>query len=112
VARKITRTSTIEVLSKLACSLGPIAINTEWHLFGSINRNAASSSDIDLMIFCHFDRQADELRKAIDCDAFELPLHISLFTFEEANSINVASIQNSTSLFTVDSIGRCKLDNV
>jgi predicted nucleotidyltransferase len=107
--RKITRTSIIAELRNLACSLGPIATNTEWHLFGSVNRYERSPSDIDLMIFCRIDKQADELRKSIDRDLFKLPLHLSLFTFEEADSIKVASIQDSTAVFTVDSIGRCNM---
>tara|TARA_R110001592_G_scaffold50357_2_gene155879 strand:+ start:183 stop:509 length:327 start_codon:yes stop_codon:yes gene_type:complete len=108
VSSKITRTSTIAELRKLACSLGFIATNTEWHLFGSVNRNDPNPSDIDLMIFCRDDKQADDLREAIDLDAFELPLHLSLFTYEEADSIEVTSIQNSTAVLTVDSIGICK----
>lgn len=108
MSSKITRTSTIAELRKLACSLGFIATNTEWHLFGSVNRNDPNPSDIDLMIFCRDDKQADDLREAIDLDAFELPLHLSLFTYEEADSIEVTSIQNSTAVLTVDSIGICK----
>jgi predicted nucleotidyltransferase len=108
LSSKITRTSIIAELKKLACSLGFIATNTEWHLFGSVNRDDSNPSDIDLMIFCRNDNQADDLREAIDLDAFELPLHLSLFTFEEANSIEVTSIQNSTAVLTVNSIGICK----
>lgn len=60
------------------------------------------------MILCRDDKQADDLREAIDLDAFELPLHLSLFTFEEADSIAVTSVQNSTAVLTVDSTGICK----
>ncbi|WP_420802548.1 nucleotidyltransferase domain-containing protein [Salinivibrio kushneri] len=95
-------------LRRLAYSLSFIATNTEWHLFGSINRDDSNPSDIDLMILCCDDKQADDLREAIDLDAFELPLHLSLFTFEEADSIAVTSVQNSTAVLTVDSTGICK----
>ncbi|HHX8322780.1 TPA: nucleotidyltransferase domain-containing protein [Vibrio alginolyticus] len=105
---KITRLSIVAELRNLACSLGSIATNTEWHLFGSVNRDDPNPSDIDLMIFCRDDKQADDLREAIDLDAFELPLHLSLLTFEEADSIKVTSIQNSTAVLTVNSIGICK----
>jgi predicted nucleotidyltransferase len=104
----MNRANVIAKLREVACSLGSLATNTEWHLFGSVSRDEASPSDIDLMIFCRNDNQADELRKAIDVQAFELPLHLSLFTFEEADSINVASIQKSTVVLTVDPTGRCK----
>lgn len=104
----MNRASVITKLREVAYSLGSFATNTEWHLFGSVNRDEANPSDIDLMIFCRNDKQADGLRKVIPPDIFELPLHISFFTFEEADSINVASTQNSTAVFTVNSIGFCK----
>jgi predicted nucleotidyltransferase len=104
----MNRANVIAKLRKVACSLGSLATNTEWHLFGSVSRDEASPSDIDLMIFCRNDDQADELRQAIDIQAFELPLHLSLFTFEEADSINVTSIQKSFAVLTVDSTGLCK----
>jgi predicted nucleotidyltransferase len=99
----MNRASVIAKLKETALHLGSLAAGTEWHLFGSTNRDEANPSDIDLMIFCCDDNQADELRKAINPTMFGLPLHLSLFTFEEANSINVSSIQNSTEIITLDS---------
>jgi len=98
----MNRTSVIIKLSEMACCLGAIATGTEWHLFGSVDRNEPSPSDIDLMIFCLNDNQADELRNAIDFDIFEIPLHISFFTYEEAKSINVVFMQNSTLIIKPD----------
>ncbi len=77
-------------------SLETVASGTEWHLFGSINQDRPDASDIDLMIFCKSDAQADMLRNAIDADSLPLPLHLSLLTFSEAIAINAASIQQST----------------
>lgn len=92
----MNRASVIAKIEETARHLGSLAVGTEWHLFGSTNRDEANPTDIDLMIFCRDDKQADELRKAIKFDMFELPLHLSIFTFEEVKSIDVASIQNST----------------
>lgn len=101
----MTRSLVIAALSRLAVSLGPVASGTEWHLFGSLNRDCPDASDIDLMIFCENATQADLLRSAIDTDSLSLPLHLSLLTFEEATSINAASMQQSTVVFRVASTG-------
>lgn len=76
--------------------LGPIADETEWHLFGSAGQGNVDSLDIDLMILCKSDAQADLLRQAIDPDSFMLPLHLSLLTFEESAAIDAPNIQKST----------------
>lgn len=89
------RSRVIASLAELAVSLGPIASGTEWHLFGSVHRDDPNASDIDLMIFCESDAQADMLRQAIDPDSLSLPLHLSLFTFEEAATIDVTTAQQS-----------------
>lgn len=90
------RSSVIASLTELAVSLGPLASGTEWHLFGSVNRDDPKASDIDLMIFCATDSQADMLRQAIDPDSLSLPLHLSLFTFEEAATVDATTAQQST----------------
>jgi hypothetical protein len=92
----MTRSDVITSLRELAVLLGSVASGTEWHLFGSVNRDNPDASDIDLMILCESDAQADMLRQAIDPDALLLPLHLSLFTFEEAAAIDVTSLQQST----------------
>jgi predicted nucleotidyltransferase len=90
------RSSVISALEKLAVSLGPAAYGTEWHLFGSVNRDDAHASDIDIMILCRSDAQADLLRQAIDPDSLMLPLHLSLLTFDESAAIDAAGVQQST----------------
>ena len=89
------RSRVIASLTELAVSLGPIARGTKWHLFGSVNRDDPNASDIDLMIFCETDSQADMLRQAIDPDSLSLPLHLSLLTFEEAATIEATTAQQS-----------------
>ena len=94
------RSRAIASLEEIAESLGPIAGGTEWHLFGSVNADEFTASDIDLMIFCKTDSQADMLRQLIDPDSLFLPLHLSLFTFEEAATIEAATRQKSTVFFS------------
>lgn len=93
----------IASIRELAVLLGPIAYGTEWHLFGSVDRDDLDASDIDLMILCKNDAQADLLRRAIDPDGFILPLHLSLLTFEEATAINATYVQQSTVILRLDS---------
>jgi hypothetical protein len=95
----VIRSHVIAGLAELAVSLGPLASGTEWHLFGSVNRDEPYASDIDLMVFCETDSQADGLRQAIDPDSLSLPLHLSFLTFEEAATIGAAKAQRSTLVF-------------
>lgn len=97
------RSSVIAGLKQLADLLGPTAQGTEWHLFGSVNRDEIDASDIDLMILCKSDAQADVLRQAIDPDSFSLPLHLALFTFDEAAAIDATHVQQSTVILRIDS---------
>jgi len=99
----MTRSTVVAGLRDLAALLGTVAQGTEWHLFGSAVRDDPDAFDIDLMILCTCDAQADELRQAIDPDSFALPLHLSLLTFDEAAKIDAPSMQQSTIIFRLDS---------
>lgn len=95
----MTRQRIIACLCELAISLGPSAEGTEWHLFGSVDRNERNPSDIDLMILCIDDAQADFLRQSIDPDGLPLPLHLALLTFDEASEINAVRVQQSSVIY-------------
>lgn len=95
----MTRARVVASIRELAISLGSVAHGTEWHLFGSVNRDELEASDIDLMILCRSEAQADALRLAIDADSFVLPLHLALFSFDEAEAIDVVQLQQSTVIF-------------
>jgi len=97
------RSNVIADLKQLAVVLGSVAEGTEWHLFGSVNRDKIDASDIDLMIVCRSDAQADSLRRAIDPDSFSLPLHLALLTFDEAAAIDATYVQQSTVILRIDS---------
>ena len=71
----------------------------QWHLFGSVARNEPDAADIDLMILCKSDEQADTLRRVIDPDTLALPLHLALLTFDEAAAIDAVRVQRSLAIF-------------
>lgn len=89
------RDRVVKSLSELASSIGPKAEGTQWHLFGSVDRDVADAADIDLLILCKSDDQADALRQTIDPDALELPLHLIFMTFDEAAAIDAIGVQQS-----------------
>lgn len=93
------RQRVVASLRALAASLGPKAEGSQWHLFGSVDRDEQNAEDIDLMILCNSDDQADVLRRAIAPDALELPLHMALMTFEEAAEVEAVRLQGSRAIF-------------
>ena len=93
------RQQVITSLRELAASLGAEVDGTQWYLFGSVDRNEPDAADIDLMVLCKSNDQADTLRQSIDSDALVLPLHLALLTFEEAAEIDAVSIQCGHSIF-------------
>lgn len=93
------REAVVAALRELADSLGPMADGSEWHLFGSVDQNEPDAADIDLMILCKTDRQADALRRAIDVDSLAMPLHLALFTFDEATKVAAVHLQRSRPIF-------------
>jgi predicted nucleotidyltransferase len=95
----VIRQTVIAGLRQIAFSLGPTAVGTEWHLFGSVERDEQDAEDIDLMIFCNSDEQADSLRGAIDPDSLVLPLHVCFLTFGEAAEIDAVRAQRSRIIY-------------
>lgn len=95
----MVRQRVIAVLRELAVSLGPKAEGSEWHLFGSVDRDEPDAADIDLLILCNGDEQADTLRSAIDADAYFLPIHLALMTFDEAAGVDAVRVQRSRAIF-------------
>ena len=93
------RQHVVTSLRELAVSLGLEAEGTQWHLFGSVDRDEPDAADIDLMILCKSDDQADALRRAIDTDALTLPLHMALMTFDEAAEVGAVRVQRSRAIF-------------
>jgi hypothetical protein len=101
----VNRSRIITELRALASKLASEAEGSQWHLFGSVDRNQCDAEDVDLMIVCISDLQADALRQAIDQDALSLPLHLSFMTFDEAAEIAAERTQRSSFLFCVERAG-------
>lgn len=93
------RQQVITSLRELASSLGAKAEGAQWYLFGSVDRDEPSAEDIDLMILCKSDDQADALRQVIDPDGLVLPLHLALLTFDEAAQIDAVGMQLGRIIF-------------
>jgi hypothetical protein len=89
------------VASLIACGdqLGNDASGSTWHLFGSVDRDDLTAHDIDLLILCENDAQSDRLRCSIDEGAFELPLHLSLMTFEENFAVGAVEAQQAHQIY-------------
>jgi predicted nucleotidyltransferase len=90
------RAQAVDALLNLADSLGGVADDSEWYLFGSLNRDEATASDVDLLILCTGNEHADALRKAINLDSCGLPLHLSLMTYEEAAEVDAVGLQQAS----------------
>ena len=99
MAGELIRDCMVAKLREVAVSLGPIAVGTQWHLFGSLARGDPKPEDIDLMILCNSDSQADTLRRSLDLDAMTLPIPLALLTFEEAAEVDAVGMQRSQSIF-------------
>jgi predicted nucleotidyltransferase len=91
----VNRAQSIAALRDLAAGLGPLVDGTEWYLFGSIGRDEGRPADIDLLILCRSDQQADRLRAAIDEDVLGLPLDLSLMTFAEEREVGAVALQSA-----------------
>lgn len=100
------RARIVEALINFAHQFGAIADGSEWYLFGSIDRDEPTTSDIDLLILCISDRQADALRQTIDPDSLLLPLHLSLMTYDEANEIGAVQLQFARKIYPIPERGR------
>ena len=93
------RMAVITALREMADCIGSASAGSEWYLFGSIARDVARPSDIDLMDLCVDDAQADTLRKAIDPDALALPIHLCLLRFDEADEVDAIAVQRAEKIF-------------
>jgi len=89
------RERVVKALLEIAQRLGSIQDGTEWYIFGSVDRDETAASDIDLLILCTSDAQADTLRRALDPYDLPLPLDLGLMTFGEACQVNAVHIQNA-----------------
>ena len=78
----------VTALREMAERIGSYSAGSEWYLFGSVARDAPHPSDIDLMILCVDDAQADNLREMIDPYTLILPIPLCLLRFDEAHEVD------------------------
>jgi predicted nucleotidyltransferase len=95
----VRKAQVVERLRGLAASLGQEIEGTRWFLFGSINRGGGDVSDIDLMVLCKSDYQADVLRRAVDLDLLGVPIHLALLTFAEEVEADAINVQKCEAIF-------------
>lgn len=93
------RARIVASLIAYASWLGNDASGSIWHLFGSVDRDVMTAHDIDLLILCESDTKCDRLRYSIDEGAFELPLHLSLMTFEENFAVGAVEAQQAHQIY-------------
>jgi len=93
------RERSIEALCRVIAELGKVAQGSEWHLFGSVDRDEPEAADIDLLILCTSDDQADALRRGIDADALPYPLDLSLMTFDEEKETGAVRRQRARRIY-------------
>lgn len=93
------RQTVVACLRQAALALGPAIAGTEWHLFGSVERDEDDAEDIDLMILCISGDQADELRRLLDPDSLTLPLHACFLTYAEAAELDAVHVQQSCLIY-------------
>jgi predicted nucleotidyltransferase len=91
----LRRARSIAALRDLASALGPLVDDTEWYLFGSIERDEAGAADIDLLVLCPSDERADRLRAAIAENVLGIPLDLSLMTFDEEREVRAIALQRA-----------------
>lgn len=93
------RDRSIDALHRAIAALGQVAEGSEWYLFGSVDRDEPEAVDIDLLILCASDNQADALRMGIDADALPLPLDLSLMTFDEEEETGAVRRQRARRIY-------------
>lgn len=95
----MTREQTIASIQRLAEQLGALSKGSEWFIFGSVMRGDPNAADIDLMILCSSDTQADALRRAIDPDSLSLPIDLAFLTYSEAQEVNAVEVQQAERIY-------------
>jgi predicted nucleotidyltransferase len=75
---------------ELVLAIRDLAVNinadvglANWYLFGSAREGLPSASDIDLLVICQTHGIADTVRRAVDVDQFDRPIHLSILTRAE-----------------------------
>ncbi len=86
-------------LRSLAKKLSRDFPSARWYLFGSLIRQAAMPSDIDLLIVYQFDHETQGLRMGLDPMCTSLPIDLLLLREDEESELNFISDQSAMCIF-------------
>jgi len=86
----MTHDELINGLKTLALAASEKTNGAKWYLFGSALNNPNTAADIDLVIVCASDEDADLIRHKINSSDSHRPIHPSIFTYVEAIEMNLA----------------------
>ena len=85
--------------NEIVCRLRDMAMwvndnigGTRWYVFGSILGDAKIAADVDLLVVCNSDFDADLVRQAVDKFSVSKPVDLSILT--EAEEAEICFVQN------------------
>lgn len=81
-------------IRELAKRTNVMAGDAEWFLFGSAKKCISEAQDIDLLIVCDTPEIADTIRRIVNLDTLERPLHLSILTKSEEDEVHFVKRQN------------------
>jgi hypothetical protein len=64
-----------------------------WYLFGSASEDPTAAGDVDVLVACNSDVDADAIRRLVDAIEFYRTLHLSTLTEDEDRDIGFAEQQ-------------------
>lgn len=67
--------------------------SARWYLFGSASEDPSAAADVDVLVVCKSDTDADAIRCLVDASEFYRPLHLSILTEDEEREIGFAERQ-------------------
>lgn len=72
---------------------------TSWYLFGSAMQSVELANDVDILVLCSTDVDADKVRRLIDVDLMNIPLDVSIFTFDEESEVGFIQNQGCIQIY-------------
>ena len=72
---------------------------SKWYIFGSATQGVTRAADIDILVICRNDEEADRLRKTCNSFYFRKPLDFSILTEQEESEVQFVERQNCIRIF-------------
>lgn len=80
-------------LRMIADAVGTKVNLSRWYLFGSALERPQVAADIDVVVICGSDADADAIRRFVNAYEIYPPLHLSILTEEEEAEIDFVARQ-------------------